>query len=646
MPPPSVDIPRAPVPGAVPLPAPALLGPEARLDAVVTRVLQADDVPAFSKAMQELMAAVSREDNSAQRLANVVLRDYALTVKVIRAANTAHYNRSGRAVQSATHALMLLGARTVRDLASALLLFEHYRRRSPGLKELMLLSLLTASIARATAERCGAVVDPDAAYLAGMFRNLGEVLAAAHLPDEYGAAVRALSGPDGATPVSRPTPLPAAARTASARAALGCSYEEVGATVARHWGMPDAVRVGMHADGGVGEELSSVCTAFAHELTTAVHRGEAVHAPQELTRLVAHYGERLHLTRDALKAIIERAVDETREVFAAAGVRLDDLRLARQVAAALLASNESGNAGETGGPRTVVPIIPRTPVVAADVSAADVSAADAVDAIAGAAASTVAPTLDEVRARLGAELAVAAGDVAGYDLTRMLLLALEAVLRGGPFDRACFHAADPVAREFRPRTGLGEGLDRLLASPGVPFDAEHGPAGPALRRGSEVHLAHGIRLTLAESQLLRRWNAVSASLYPVRIGGAVIGCVHADRHTAFAAPEAVTMEYVRTVVRRLEQALEVRRAAVQPTATAPTYVAPAVPPDRPTAPVAVAPRPAERAAAMSVKMDAVLRVLRGDALDVVAAAVGVTPDALAAWRAEFLAGAAARLADG
>ncbi len=596
-------------------------GADARLDALVARVLQADDVPAFSKAMQELMSTIGRDDASAQRLANVVLRDYALTVKVLRAANAAHYNRTGRAVQSATHALMLLGARTVRDLASALLLFEHYRRRSPGLKELMLLSLLTASTARATAERCGAGVDPDAIYLAGMFRNLGEVLAAAHLPGEYAAAMSSLAGAQGRAEAPRSAPGLAVARSAAARAALGCSYEEIGATIARHWGMPDAVRVGMHATGGPGEDLGSVCTAFAHDLTGAIHRGEPVHAPPETTRLLVRYGERLRLTRDALREIAERAVEETREVFAAAGVRLDDLRLTRQVAAAMLAGHAADGAPSPNDAPS------RTADHAASAPAGHGAARG--DEIATARAAAAEPNTIAVRGRLATELAAAAADPA-YDLARVLTLALEAVLRGGPFDRASFHAADPVAREFRPRTGLGDGLDRLLSAPGIPFDAEHGPAGPALARGEEVHLAHGVRLTLAESQLLRRWDAVSASLYPVRVGGAVIGCVHADRHTAFAAPEAATTQYVRGVVRVLEGALARRRGGGE------------VPVEQKEV-RSESPKESEVGLAMSVKMDAVLRVLRGESLDVVAAGVGVGAETLAGWRQEFLVGAAARL---
>ena len=94
--------------------APTPAAPAAPEDVYVRRILASEDFPAFSKVMTDLMSSLRDDDASAQRLANLVLRDYALTVKVIRTANTVHYNRSGRTVQSATHALMLLGARTVR----------------------------------------------------------------------------------------------------------------------------------------------------------------------------------------------------------------------------------------------------------------------------------------------------------------------------------------------------------------------------------------------------------------------------------------------------------------------------------------------------------------------------------------------------
>jgi HD-like signal output (HDOD) protein len=307
---------------------------EERADAIVRRLLLADDVPAFSRVMRELMASLGRDESSMPQLASLVLRDYALTTRVIRTANSAHYNRAGRPVQSATHAIMLLGARTVRELASGVLLFEQYRNRSPGLKELMLLSLLTASHARGAAEAVGGA-DPESAHLCGMFRNLGEVLVAAHLPVEYAEVLRRQAArPGGVRP----------GRSVAAREVMGCAFEDVGAAVARHWGMPDSVRLGMHATGAAGETRLVALAGFAHALTGAIYREEAGRSAAATAELLGGPGARLGVTRELCKRLADRGVRDTRDVFAAAGLRLDDLRLTRQVTEALAEPASAGRA--------------------------------------------------------------------------------------------------------------------------------------------------------------------------------------------------------------------------------------------------------------------------------------------------------------
>ena len=114
-----------------------------------------------------------------------------LTAQLLRSANSIYYNRSGRRILSASHAIAFLGWDTIRDMAGGLLLFEHFnqRRRDPGLKELVLCSLLTANHAREVSARLQ-YPRREEAYLCGMYRNLGEVLAAAYLPDQYAEVLR------------------------------------------------------------------------------------------------------------------------------------------------------------------------------------------------------------------------------------------------------------------------------------------------------------------------------------------------------------------------------------------------------------------------------------------------------------------------
>src|ERR1044071_271985 len=81
------------------------------LDAAVARVRNSDDFPALVGRVHQLMAVLGAEDAS-----------------------------------------VMMGAESVRDLATTIVVWEHFRRRSPGLRPLLMLSLLCANHARELAE--------------------------------------------------------------------------------------------------------------------------------------------------------------------------------------------------------------------------------------------------------------------------------------------------------------------------------------------------------------------------------------------------------------------------------------------------------------------------------------------------------------
>ncbi|MGZ8415290.1 MAG: HDOD domain-containing protein [Gemmatirosa sp.] len=585
-----------------------------RPQAYVHRILVADDFPSFSRQMGELMASLQEGEASAQRLANLVLRDYALTVKVIRTSNTVHYNRTGRPVQSATHAMMLLGAQTVRDLASSLLLFEQYRNRTPGLKELMLLSLLTAGHAREAAARLG-LADPETAQLCGMFRNLGEVLVAAHLPSENAAILRG-AGERGARDARR-------GRDAAAAAVLGCSFEDIGVAIAGDWGMPAAVCRGMRATGERGEGELELVTAFAHDLTLAIYREGGGAARQGVAAVLERYGARLKITRDVLAAITDEAVAATRETFAAAGVALDGLRLTRQLAAAL-SSTSPGDASAADPARSMAATPPAgTPGVAGDEEGPPTSG----------------PALAALRERLVKEVEAAVTEPGTADLRQLLLVVLEAVVRGAPSDRACFCAVDVKAGELRARFGLGGGVEELVRRLQIPFGAGSGGAaaiGAPLLRGEELFLAGNGRLALRDAQHLRAWGAGGAGMLPIVVEGATIGCLYLDRRSSSAvAMDAGAVVYLRRLAAATVRAIASRRAVTTPAGDAPTSAPPASAP--PAADVVGAPRAPQQ------KVDCAMRVVRGERAADVAASVGATVQEVEQWHAALMEAALARM---
>lgn len=75
---------------------------DARAADYLERLAAAGDLPALGEQLQAILDVLRNEDTSMQALANIVLRDYSLTLKVLRTANSFHYNRTGRQILSVT----------------------------------------------------------------------------------------------------------------------------------------------------------------------------------------------------------------------------------------------------------------------------------------------------------------------------------------------------------------------------------------------------------------------------------------------------------------------------------------------------------------------------------------------------------------
>jgi HD-like signal output (HDOD) protein len=214
-------------PGFAPMattpPTTAAASSENALRNVLTRLRTGDDFPAVSGRVQQLMEVLGDEDVSVQKLANLIIQDYGMTVKLLKTVNAFQFNRSNVPLVSVTHAIFRMGVKAVRELASTIVVFEHFHRRSPGLRQLLMLSLLSANHAREVASRTG-TVRSEKAYLLGMLRNLGEVIVACYLPAEYAAILEEMGE-------ARST------ERSVCRRLLGFEYEELARAVVREWGI-------------------------------------------------------------------------------------------------------------------------------------------------------------------------------------------------------------------------------------------------------------------------------------------------------------------------------------------------------------------------------------------------------------------------
>ena len=158
--------------------------PHDKLENAVRQILSNKDIPGCSQHIQALVALTVHPEASASAVTSIILKDVALTLSVLRAANSALYNRSGRPILSVAHAVAMLGLEQVGHIASGVRFLQQFSTKDPGIRELVTLSLLTACQSR----RIAYEVDyprPEEAYLCGLLRNLGEILIAYYFPRQY-----------------------------------------------------------------------------------------------------------------------------------------------------------------------------------------------------------------------------------------------------------------------------------------------------------------------------------------------------------------------------------------------------------------------------------------------------------------------------
>jgi HD-like signal output (HDOD) protein len=553
----------------------------------LARIQEASDFPALSRQIIDTISLIDDDASSLQRLANVVLREYSLTLSVVRTANTVHYRRTGRPIQSATHAMMMLGARTVRHLASSLLLFENYSKRSPVLKELMVMSLITANHARETSSRLERS-DPEEAHLCGMFRNLGEVLIACHFPDDYARIQELIHGHGQSV-------------TGAANTVLGFRYEDLAVAVSRHWGMPDSVVAGIRARPGAIVSDASAITAFSHDLTLAIYRrpttpDDSVGAERAVHAVMERHAGHLPVTRDQVRDVVEAALDETRELFSTAHLPMETRQL-----------KELSDAARTAMGLSLTPT-----------GEWEIEATDTRDA----------PGSLPLRRRLRQELESKVDAASGAELGDVLLLALEAALRGGPYDRviACVLSADRTS--LSARSGLGEGVEALMTKFEFPMGARGGPVVALLQQRLATYLPVDRTPTAAETRWAQQIGVTQFGVFPIIVSGTIVGCLYVDRPTHAAPANRAAIEYVKSLCGVVVMAIEARRRGAAAS----------------NASVERHPEPASHGTLTAQQKSAlVLRVLRGEAVETVADTAGVSVAQLDRWRAAFLAGAAANL---
>jgi eukaryotic-like serine/threonine-protein kinase len=486
-------------------------GSDATLQFLLRRMRTKTDFPALSKSVVSIQRLALSETERSSALTDEILKDVALTNKLLRMVNTVHFTSvAGGGISTVSRAVALVGFAGIRNMALSVILLEHMKDKDHAaqMKEEFLRALMAGQLA---GDLTPLARESEEAFLAALFQNLGRLLTEYYFQDEALQIRQSLDPRTPATPQQR---------DAAARKVLGIGFAELGSGVAAAWGLPDSLQKALRfPDGDVptrtidrkaegGTERLRWLARGANALTDAMLGADGAEQGQMLSAVAESFGPALGLPP---RQMVNTAL-EARATLAQLAAAMNLNVAADAPARRLLQATEAPAAA----PVQASPSEDRTLVVP--------------PAAAGAAQQQLANGLNRVRS------AVAQRTMPLNDLLRLLLQTLHESLA---LQRVVLCIRDPRSGALLGRVGVGERAMELATAFHIQPDerAVNDLFAALTAKGADLLVADAA----AMSKRLPAWyrqrvNAATFLLLPMMIKGTQqpqpIGLLYADKAEA------------------------------------------------------------------------------------------------------------------
>lgn len=499
------------------------------LEALLRRMREQSDFPALSEAIGEINRIAGSDREGVNALSNTVLKDFALTSKLLRLANVAYYNQvGGGSIGTISRAVVVLGFDAVRSIALSLILFDNLENKAHAqqLKEEFVKLLYAGTLAREMAGRLQ-VRDVEEAFIGAMLHNLGRMLTMFYFPEESAEIARLMETEK------------LGSHLASARV-LGLSYEALGMGVARSWGFPDTLVASMKAlppgrvrkPGSLGERLCALA-GFSNELCDVVLATPDDARGKALAALASRYGDSVPVTVEQIGGLMEKAMRDIAPFAQTVRVNLRQSAFARQ------ASKWAGMASAPGLAETPAEAAPAESALAVE---AALPGASVLQAPAPALQETVAEapvprTSEAIQAVLASGLqdvgnSLIDDSVSINDILRMIL---EAMYTGMGFAHVVLCIKDARRNAMHGKFGFGDNVQALVRHFDFSLAAPPDAFLVALQNNADILITD-----IDEPKIATRipaWYrtyvaAGSFVLFPIVVKGKPVGLIYADRPQA------------------------------------------------------------------------------------------------------------------
>ncbi|MEJ2038843.1 MAG: response regulator [Desulfosarcinaceae bacterium] len=248
-------------------------------------VTKIEALPSLPSIYTELVNALQSEDASMQKVGEIIARDVSLTVKVLKLVNSSFFAIPQRVVLP-SKAASLLGLDLVKAIVLTSGTFDKFEKvKFPGftIDQLWEHATRTAAQAKCIAQAAGLEASAvETAFMAGMLHDIGKVLVAAYLPEQF-SRILDLTRTRGASMFE------------AEEKVLGTSHAAVGGYLLGLWGLPEPIiaATAFHHTPGCqpAEDLSPLAIVHVAD-AMALADAETLNSDQPIDGLDYDYLER------------------------------------------------------------------------------------------------------------------------------------------------------------------------------------------------------------------------------------------------------------------------------------------------------------------------------------------------------------------
>ena len=287
-------------------------------------VLSSDELPTLPTVASEIITLTARENTTLADIAELVSKDTALSVKILKVSNSSFYSFAQQ-ISSINQAVSILGINAVRSLVlsfSFLSMKGGKKRVHFNFEQFWKNSLACAVASKLILERVKGA-DTEEIFICGLLQNLGELIVAITFPEQYETVLGKITeGQYDALNAEEDT--------------FGTSHPTIGYEVAKNWGFPEVLLLPIlyHHDPlrykGGNKKIEVTCKAsYLSDLLVSILYSDK---PQDFhNRFRKEAKKLLNLTNEDLDGIlgeVHTQVDQAGEYF---GLRIKNTKSIQEI---------------------------------------------------------------------------------------------------------------------------------------------------------------------------------------------------------------------------------------------------------------------------------------------------------------------------